>query len=413
MLFRGCVVAALVLIAGPATAGTGPWTLAGRVFDADGHPAADVDLSVIWNANGVSLEELHRIERGKGDPQRLNINEGHMEPWGDHPARTDAQGRFSVPLSWTNGFLLALDRERKHGALIVVDPPVSKSDVKVTLGPLVRLHGAVRLATGQHPDWVNVLVRLPHSDRLPLRLDRVAVCSSLEQRFEFPLPAGRYELESGAEVSGQEYELKSLRAVTLRAGSRDADAGTLELTPTRPGRFDRIQEARAKGTWRDVDRAKLYGRPAPRWNAVDTRGIPKDAQVADFKGKWVFVYFWAPWCRPCLGRHLPALVEFYEAHKKDRDRFEMITVCNSEPDIKTMADLDRQLQPVVKAVWRKPLPLPIVLDNTLVTMENFGVAGDKFLFDPAGRLVPGDENTLADKLKRTPLDGSKQTVPRQ
>ena len=155
---------------------------------------------------------------------------------------------------------------------------------------------------------------------------------------------------------------------------------------------------------------KLYGLPAPQWNAVDARGIPKGAQVADFKGKWVLVYFWGPWCRPCLGRELPALMEFYEAHKKDRDRFEIVAVCNTEPDINTMADLDRQLQPVVKAVWHKPLPFPVVLDNTPKTVENFGVATDKLrlLFDPAGRLVPGDEKTLAEKLKSTELDSPKR-----
>ena len=173
-----------------------------------------------------------------------------------------------------------------------------------------------------------------------------------------------------AGVGAPDLNSSSFRPVTLAAGSHDVDAGALVLTPTRPGRFDRIQEARLKGAWRSVDHTKLYGQPAPQWNAVDARGIPKGAQVADFKGKWVLVYFWGPWCRPCLGRHLPALMEFYEAHKKERDRFEIVTVCNTEPDIKTMADLDRELQPVVKSVWHKPLPFPIVLDNTLITTEN-------------------------------------------
>jgi thiol-disulfide isomerase/thioredoxin len=404
MLSRVCAFVVLALIAGPATAGSGSWTLAGRVLDAQGRPAVGVELSVIWNANGVSIDEIHKIEKGKGDPHRLDVNEGHMEPWGDHPTRTDAQGRFSVPMSWSNGFLLALDRERKQGALVVVDLPVSASDIKVTLAPLMRLRGTVRLATGQHPDWVSVIVRQPPSENFPLRFNRVAVCSSREQRFEFLLPAGRYELEAGAQVSERRFELEPFRPITLAAGSHDVDAGTLALTPTRPGRFDRIQEARLKGAWRSVDHTKLYGQLAPQWNAVDARGIPKGAQVADFKGKWVLVYFWGPWCRPCLGRHLPALMEFYEAHNKERDRFEIVTVCNTEPDIKTMAHLDRELQPVVKSVWHKPLPFPIVLDNTLNTTETFGVAADKLLFDPAGRLVPGDETTLAEKLAQTKHD---------
>jgi hypothetical protein len=88
-----------------------------------------------------------------------------------------------------------------------------------------------------------------------------------------------------------------------------------------------------------------------------------------------------------------------------------VTVCNAEPEIKTMADLDRKLEPVVKAVWHQPLPFPVVLDNTLNTMENFGVAGEKFLFDPAGRLVRGDETTLAEKLKSTKPDSPQRGGP--
>jgi hypothetical protein len=93
-------------------------------------------------------------------------------------------------------------------------------------------------------------------------------------------------------------------------------------------------------------------------------------------------------------------MEFYEAHKDERDRFEIVSVCTTEPEIKTMADLNRELKPVVKAVWHgKQIPFPIVLDNTLISTENFGLTASKLLFDPEGRLVPGDEKTLAEKLK--------------
>ena len=138
----------------------------------------------------------------------------------------------------------------------------------------------------------------------------------------------------------------------------------------------------------------------PPGGTPPTRGIPKDAQLADIKGKWVLVYFWGPWCHPCLGREIPALMKFYDAHAADRDRFEIVSICTSEPQIKTMADLDRELKPVVKAVWHgRPIPFPIVLDNTLESTEHFGLAASKLLFNPEGRLVPGDEKTLAEKLK--------------
>ncbi len=121
--------------------------------------------------------------------------------------------------------------------------------------------------------------------------------------------------------------------------------------------------------------------------------------MADFKGKWVLVYFWGLGCGPCLAREIPALTKFYEDHAAQRDRFEIVCICNTEPEIKSMSDLDRELKPVVKTIWQgKPIPFPIVLDDTLESNANFGQTASKLLFNPEGRLVPGDEKTLAEKL---------------
>ncbi len=123
--------------------------------------------------------------------------------------------------------------------------------------------------------------------------------------------------------------------------------------------------------------------------------------MADFKGKWVLVYFWGLGCGPCLSREIPSLTKFYDEHAGQRDRFEIVGICNTEPEIKAIADLDRELRPIVKAIWHgKQIPFPIVLDNTLESNANFGQTASKLLFNPEGRLVPGDEKTLAEKLKQ-------------
>ena len=66
------------------------------------------------------------------------------------------------------------------------------------------------------------------------------------------------------------------------------------------------------------------------------------------------------------------------------------------------ADVDKAIAPIVKNVWGgKQLPFPILFDPTFKTWETFGIdgLGTTILIDPEGKLVEGDEKTLAAKLR--------------
>jgi thiol-disulfide isomerase/thioredoxin len=51
--------------------------------------------------------------------------------------------------------------------------------------------------------------------------------------------------------------------------------------------------------------------PAAAFDVTDTQG--KRHRLADYKGRYVVVNFWATWCVPCI-QEIPEIAEFQKAH---------------------------------------------------------------------------------------------------
>ncbi len=63
-----------------------------------------------------------------------------------------------------------------------------------------------------------------------------------------------------------------------------------------------------------ADFAINQGKIAPNFVLEDNTG--KKVALSEFKGKTVYLHFWADWCGVCIGE-LPALKELYERQKND------------------------------------------------------------------------------------------------
>jgi hypothetical protein len=161
--------------------------------------------------------------------------------------------------------VLVLSADRKLGGIAGVSKAEDGKEVMVTLAPTVRVKGKlVCTELGGKPAWANTIIT---SDGF-----RAGLAQSMGQsaEFEFMLPPGKYALQSyGTDV-------QQLRQnFTLAASEPEYDVGTLDL------------KASAL--------AKLRGKPAPAWEITDARGVKRGLNVADYKGKWIYLEFWGFW----------------------------------------------------------------------------------------------------------------------
>jgi hypothetical protein len=386
----------------------------GRVVDEQSRPVAGARVADFWRANGTGKDQ-----NGKNLDLKVeaNLKEfwahlGEMESVGSQPrvATTDADGRFTVTIPDSKHALMAIDCERRRGGLQILPKGRVEEPIEIRLGPLTRIRGSLRgPRAGEKPHWIHVYVNLPEDPTRPLDSTRLVSCGSFEARFEMSLPPGPYVIHGYNEQ--MDAYLVPDRDINLTTGIAEVDLGVLMLSNARTHERLKIERAKSNGTW--VDIADRYGKLAPRWSITDARGMPKHAQIQDFKKKWLLIYFWGLGCTPCLKTGLPSLVRFYEEHAADRDRFEIVAFCiDGDGELATIADLDRRLEPVVKHVWGgKPLPFPVVLDASFRTLESFGISTlGPHLVSPEGLLLQGDESVLAAMLEEQPAR-SRDTRP--
>jgi hypothetical protein len=228
----------------------GPVKVKGKVVDAKGAPVEGATVASFWMRSGRGTD-------GKGVSSFSPVQ----------GVTTDRDGAFAIEIQLygRDGALLAMDHSRKTGASIIVKAKDPVEPVKITLGPLVRVHGSFSCnELGKRPTWTNVYISLmPGNVRLVMN-------QSQEAKFDVLVPPGTYRFWGyGTDVADLTKE------ITAKADSLDLDLGTLDMAATII--------------------AKHKGKSPPEWKVTDARGVKKDVKLADLRGKWVLMEFWGFW----------------------------------------------------------------------------------------------------------------------
>jgi thiol-disulfide isomerase/thioredoxin len=119
------------------------------------------------------------------------------------------------------------------------------------------------------------------------------------------------------------------------------------------------------------------------------------------KGRWTLIYFWADWCAPCVGKGIPDLIAFTNAHRAERNRFQIVAIrFGSTHENYEWKDFHAKTLHLEETVWHQVPPFPVVDDDSSQFSTDWGIHAlpTYALIDPEGNLVRDGDLTALEKV---------------
>ena len=119
--------------------------------------------------------------------------------------------------------------------------------------------------------------------------------------------------------------------------------------------------------------ALFWAQAAQAFTLTDSNG--KTHSLAQYKGKWVLVNFWATWCPPCL-EEIPDLNAL---HENKKNNLVVLGIAMDYSDPKTVLEFADQMM----------VSYPVILGDRKIAAQIGTISGlpTTYLYDPSGKMV--------------------------
>lgn len=145
--------------------------------------------------------------------------------------------------------------------------------------------------------------------------------------------------------------------------------------------------------------------PAPDFTLTDQSG--KTHTLSEYKGKTVFLNFWATWCGPCR-QEMPHIQKIYEEYNKNEDDLVVLGVANPRTDSHPK-NSDVSEEEIKQFLEDNGYDYPVAMDTTGDVFSTYGISSfpTTFMIDKDGNVFGYVSGSLTEEMIRNII---KQTM---
>lgn len=123
-------------------------------------------------------------------------------------------------------------------------------------------------------------------------------------------------------------------------------------------------------------------------------------QLSEYKGKVVFLNFWATWCSPC-NIEMPYIEELYHEYGENKGEVVILGVANPKSD-KNPYGADKNIEEVTSFLRQNQYTFPVVFDETSQTFQNYHIQAfpTTYMIDKEGNIFGYVEGSLHKEMMK-------------